>query len=388
MPKSSTVKNKNKQKNSIFNNTRVYFSELYSSHVFAYVFVILTVIIWGLATPITKATVGEVPPMSFLMLRLWMMAIVLLIPTIYYFRNYHINRHRLLKILGAALIGNVFTLIFYFEAIARTSATEAAIITSIYPLVVSVFGIYILHEILIKRQVEGLLIAFIGILIIVLEPILLHVTHINGSRIAFIGNILILIAVLFDATYSIYIKKYIVPDKIITPFMLISISFIFATIVFTPIGFLEQYNMYKTTVKKSEVQACTKNDVDLSVYTKNTICDEKGCVKVKEKGYFCEFAGDKESYGNFVIGNLKKYLEPPQVFGILYMALFSGILAYTFYNKGLEKLDASKVSVFYYLQPMIAVPVSMVFLGDRVSYIFVIGSAFVIWGIYWVEKHR
>ena len=378
MPK-STLSKSNRNTNSVLKNVKTYLSNIFNTTKFAYIFVFLTVVIWGLATPITKATIEEVPPMTFLMLRLWIMAIILIIPTIYYFRKYNIDRNRLLKILGGAVIGSVFTLFFYFQAMARTSSTEASIITTTYPLVVSVFGVYILHEVLIKKQIEGLLIAFIGILIIVLEPIILHITHIDGSKIAFIGNILLLMAVLFDATYSIYVKKYIVPDKIITPFMLISISFVFASIVFTPIGIREQYKMYTAEYKDSgvEMKVC-----DAGVGALNAPTPDETEILQNCEDY------NMVPFDTYFVSSLLYYLSPPRVYGILYMALFSGILAYTFYNKGLEKIDASKVSVFYYLQPLIAVPVSMAFLGDKISFVFVIGAGLVIVGVCLVEKHR
>ncbi len=356
----------------------------------AYVFAFLTVVIWGLATPVTKATVANVPPMTFLTLRLWIMSLILIGPAIEYIRKQRLGGRRLLRILGAAMIGNVLTLILYFEGIAHTSSTEVAIITSVYPLTVCIFGSYVLHELLSKRQKQGLLIAFIGILLIILEPILLRVSSIDGGEIALWGNLLILLAVLADASYSIYTKKYISPDRVITPFMLISISFVFAAMVITPLGVGEQYKLYRTKYNLG-----VDNTTNMRVYDR--IYDDSRKIGINENvteevaiANTTQSHGDNtyQSFVRYATGNMRRYLSPPSIYGILYMALFSGILAYTFYNKALESIEASKLAVFYYLQPLVAVPVSLVLLGDTISYIFVAGAGLIIFGVFLVEKHR
>ncbi len=64
------------------------------------------------------------------------------------------------------------------------------------------------------------------------------------------------------------------------------------------------------------------------------------------------------------------------IYGVLYMALFGSVIAYFTYVYGLSKIEASETEVFTYLQPIFAVPVSVLFLGEKLSLPFLAGLLF------------
>ena len=352
---------------------------------FAYVMLILAATAWGLATPVIKNTVSYVPPLTFLMIRFWIAGIITIPASIYFLRKIKLNKQRFLKIITASSIGHILALIFIFMGLQKTAAVDGSIITSLSPLLVTILAFFILKEHITKKEIKGTLIALIGTLIIIFEP-LSNQTNFGAARISMIGNVLFFLGILIDGFYSIYVKKNLAEDKIVTPFVQIIFSFVFAAIVFTPLGLAEQLNMYFKT-EHGAIRACTNIDIDKYNYSKGTICNKKGCHPTpKPDEYFCLQPDYKIPYSAYLIQNLKSYTQGPAALGIGYMAFISGILAYIAFNFGLKNIEASEASAFYYLQPVIGIPVSIVLLNEAYSYILIAGSMIIIAGIYIVEK--
>jgi drug/metabolite transporter (DMT)-like permease len=73
---------------------------------------------------------------------------------------------------------------------------------------------------------------------------------------------------------------------------------------------------------------------------------------------------------------------------LLYMALFSSALAYIFYFSLLRYLEASQLAAFTYLLPVLAIVLGIVWLGERGSWLQILGGALALAGVYWVESGR
>lgn len=85
-------------------------------------------------------------------------------------------------------------------------------------------------------------------------------------------------------------------------------------------------------------------------------------------------------------GNLQ---QPWQVWAaLLYMAVFSSALAYVFYFWLLRYLEASQLSAFTYLLPVLATILGIVWLGEKGSWTQVLGAAMSLGGVYWIESGR
>lgn len=76
----------------------------------------------------------------------------------------------------------------------------------------------------------------------------------------------------------------------------------------------------------------------------------------------------------------------PSLPGILYMAVFGSVIAYFTYIFGLSKIEASEASVFTYLQPLFAVPLAAIWLGEKITVSFLIGAILIILGVIICEK--
>lgn len=362
----------------------------------AYLALLLTVAIWGIATVVIKATVATVPPLTFLMLRFWMAAIITVPAAVLIFRHTKIGFVRLKHIFNASLLGYVLALALIFTGLELTTAVEGALITSFSPLLVTALGFLILNELITRRQVEGTLIAFFGTMIIIFAPLLNGNFVPQQAKTAFIGNIIFFLGILADGLYSIYTKKNLSRDKIVTPFIQTMVGFVIAAIVFTPLGFYEQVSMYRNRHVEPVKAYCTINDFDRAANNAGLRCDVKGCYETNSKSpleakaltYKCFIKEAQPTFSSFIKNNLRTYTMPPALYGIAYMAIISGIIAYISYQFGLQRVEASEASVFYYLQPLFAIPIAVIFLKEPLSLVFLVGAMIVAAGVYLAEKRE
>ena len=73
---------------------------------------------------------------------------------------------------------------------------------------------------------------------------------------------------------------------------------------------------------------------------------------------------------------------------VAYTGLFSSTLAYLFYFWLLRYLEASQLASFSYLLPVSASALGIVFLGERGSWVELLGGLLALLGLYWIESAR
>jgi drug/metabolite transporter (DMT)-like permease len=72
--------------------------------------------------------------------------------------------------------------------------------------------------------------------------------------------------------------------------------------------------------------------------------------------------------------------------GVFYMSVFSFLLAYFLYEYAMNKIPISQGSIFTYLHPLFALPVAYYWLGETISIPFIIGALFIAIGVVFAEK--
>lgn len=73
---------------------------------------------------------------------------------------------------------------------------------------------------------------------------------------------------------------------------------------------------------------------------------------------------------------------------VLFLAIFPTVIAYSLWYTALEVKQASEISVFLYATPVISTLLGAIFLHERITIFYVIGGAFVLVGLYVVNKQR
>jgi drug/metabolite transporter (DMT)-like permease len=73
---------------------------------------------------------------------------------------------------------------------------------------------------------------------------------------------------------------------------------------------------------------------------------------------------------------------PTSLAALLCVALFSSVLAYIFWNRGVEQVGASVAGLFVHLMPVFGTILAWLFLGERLHAYHVVGIALILSGIY------
>jgi drug/metabolite transporter (DMT)-like permease len=73
---------------------------------------------------------------------------------------------------------------------------------------------------------------------------------------------------------------------------------------------------------------------------------------------------------------------------LAYMAVFSSAVAYVLYFWLLRYLEASQLAAFTYLLPVLATILGILWLGEKGSWVQVLGGVLALGGVYWIESGR
>ncbi|MFH2109270.1 MAG: DMT family transporter, partial [Patescibacteria group bacterium] len=296
----------------------------------------LVTLIWGGATPVIKLGLNSLPTFTFLFIRLAISSIAVLPILLVKLKKTPLKLPQIPALFFIPFFGQTISLGLVFLALDRTSALDGAILGSISPIMISIAGVILLHEVITKREKIGTAIALLGTLIIIFQPwaesgFSLH----DGFREKLLGNVLMVGYLLANTAYTIATKRYFKKYPKTDPFIKISLGFIVGAITFFPLSMLELSSL--TTV--SGIAALT---------------------------------------------------FPPltAILSLLYMAIFSGVIAYFLYEMALKYIEASEASVFTYLQPVIAIPASFILLGEVPTGVFMMGGAVIAMGVYLAETKK
>lgn len=205
---------------------------------------------------------------------------------------------------------------FIYLGLTITTATNATILQSVIPIVILILSAFWLKEAVSKQQWLGVFISLSGVLILITKGDLSSLLEYSINQ----GDIYVLIAVIFWATYSILLRYR--PAEL-DGFTFFGITVLVGSIALLPFSLIEYY-YYSPVI----------------VWQKSTLLT------------------------------------------ILYMAIFPSILAYIFWNKGVSELGAAKAGLFIHLMPCFGLILSSFFLNEKV-YPFHIGGILLIFcGIY------
>jgi len=125
-------------------------------------------IVWGLNFTAIKGAVSEFQPLTFNTIRFGISSLFLL--GLLWLRERSIGVHRkdLARFVLLAIIGNTAYQMFFINGIALTTATNSALILATTPIFIILFGALLNVEKVTSRIVQGVILSFIGVVMIVL----------------------------------------------------------------------------------------------------------------------------------------------------------------------------------------------------------------------------
>jgi drug/metabolite transporter (DMT)-like permease len=287
----------------------------------AFIYIIIVTIIWGLAEPVIKFTLGGIPPLLFLTYRFGISTVIAII-TIAIFGAGIPKDKKLLTEIILYEIASTLSLALLFFGLENTTVLDTTLIGLANPLIISLAGMYFLKEHVTKREKIGMGIALLGTFLVVAEPFLQN----DFGSIRLSGNILIFFYLLATAWSAVLAKRLLKAD--VNPLFLTNFFFIFGFIVLLPFA-LFKFNVVELI------------HVPFSYHL-----------------------------------------------GVIFMAVMSGSLAYYLSNKAQKSIEISEASVFSYLYPVIAAPIAVIWLGEKITPMFIIGAIVITLGVIIAEVKK
>lgn len=280
-------------------------------------------IIWGVAGPLVKIVLADIPPFGLMFLRFLFSTITLFFIYEFWLRHREppIDPADGKKIFLAGFFGAFLNIALYFLGQKYTTVIDAWVITSLGTPFVLIFSYLFRKERLSKIVYRGVSLAFLGAIILMGRGLL------ELGRGGLFGNLAML-----GGTLSGIISYLITKDLVTkySPIVLTYYYFLIALVFAFPL-FLWDY--------------------------------------FRDPSWLAS-------------------LSAPNLGIIVYLTLGSSIAAYTLNNLGLRFLSPSIASAIGYTSAIIAIGLSIVFLGERPTPYFLLGTTLIIIGLFLAETRH
>lgn len=284
----------------------------------AYIGLLIVSIIWGMAAPIIKYTLEGFSPGVFLTYRFFISAII----AIPFFIISGIKLPKDRKTLAFTLLNgfllSTVSLGLLFLGVDKTNSIDSNLISAMAPITVAIAGVIFLKERVTKKESLGLLIALTGTFITIVEPIFKNGGNFSGLE----GNLLVFAHIMIATITAVLTKKVL--RRGVDAITATHLSFI--------IGFLT----------------------------------------------LAPFTVPQMAASNFQILTSAPW---PYHLGVFYMAVLSGTFAYILWHKAEKSIEVSEVGLFAYLYPIFGLPLSVLWLKESVSPVFIIGAVVITIGV-------
>lgn len=292
----------------------------------ATIMLLLVSLIWGAASPVVKHTLTWFDPWLFLTYRFFLSTLIAL-PYLYVTQTPFPKKtsHRLL-LLTTSVISAPLSLFLFFEALSKTTALSGSLITAAGPLFLVLGGVLFFRDKITKDEKVGIIVTILGTLFIVIGPLILNGHTDTLGRLE--GNTLMLLAVITDVIAALLSKETM--KKGINPTLVAQFQFIVGFIIFVPLLLIHQSpEMIVTTLINAPMEAHL---------------------------------------------------------GALFMAVFSGTIAYTLRNIAIRTIEVSESALYQYLQPLWAAILAVLWLKEPITASYSMGGIVIAIGVFIAER--
>src|SRR3990170_6244394 len=124
--------------------------------------------VWGLNFTAVKGALADFQPLTFNAIRFGTSSLFLLGMLWIRERNISVHRKDLARFVLLAIVGNTAYQLFFINGIALTTATNSALILATTPIFIIMFGALLNVEKVTSRIVQGVILSFLGVVMIVL----------------------------------------------------------------------------------------------------------------------------------------------------------------------------------------------------------------------------
>jgi drug/metabolite transporter (DMT)-like permease len=188
---------------------------------------IIANIIWGMASPIFKFALTNIPPFTLAFIRFFFAGLIFLPIALNKWQK--LTARQWLEIILVGFFGITINISFFFLGLEKTESINVPVIASSGPVFIYLLSIIFLKEKPKLKVLTGMLIALFGVLFIILSPLVL-----DGRKFiigAIEGNMFILIATL-GAVFQTIIGHDIL--KKVNAIQISAVTFLFGSLTFLP----------------------------------------------------------------------------------------------------------------------------------------------------------
>ncbi|MCC7449227.1 MAG: DMT family transporter [Anaerolineae bacterium] len=268
--------------------------------------------IWGGVYVASDFVLRTIPPFTLLVIRIVIGASILAAILKASGQPLILPRRDVLRLLGVGFVGFGISLAAQFIGTKLATSVNGSVVTSASPAFILVFAALILHEPLNLTRIGAVVVASIGVLIV------FDLSALDLSSTTFEGNIILVIAALTWAAYSVLVR-------------LVSANYSTLTISFYALlGGL--------------ILALPASVIELRT----------------------------EPIGE---------ITPLVIVGILYLGVISTSLAMFLWNRAFALVEASVASLFFFAQPLVGVLLSSLLLHYPIKPQVLVGGALIIGGV-------
>jgi drug/metabolite transporter (DMT)-like permease len=191
----------------------------------------MVVLIWGANIGIIKSAYQDFHPLYFAALRFTACGALILFVVLLKERNLRIRRQDWGTILIIALPGTALYQILWSLGLDRTTATNSALILALQPIMAAVYVDLSRSESISKQEYGGMLLAFLGVLLIILKPS----ARLHFSLETLYGDALTLVAAgcfaIFSSSWSKPLLKVYSPLRVTGYSMALSSVFLWIAVL-------------------------------------------------------------------------------------------------------------------------------------------------------------
>lgn len=287
----------------------------------AYIELLIVTAIWGLASPIIKYTLGGLDSLTFLTYRFGLSSIVAFAIFWIYKLRLPSDKKVLWKLIGQGFVTSSVALGFLFFGLKNTTVLDSSLITLASPLLITIAGVVFLNEHVTRKEKIGMAIALVGTVLTIVEPLFTN----GGGALRLSGNIMIVGYLIATAWGAVLTKEVLRMG--VSPLIMMNVSFIIGFLTFLPIALIVNKNAL------------------ISIHS----------------------------------------VSLPYHLGVFFMAFVSGSIAYYLGNRAQKTIEIGEAAVFSYLYPLFAAPLAVIWLGEKITPMIVVGGVIITFGVFLAE---
>lgn len=329
-------------------------SKLPKNILHAHIALLITNLIWGAAGPVIKLTLEYIPPFTFLFVRFLLVGIIMLPYAVYKLHREPVDKRDLFNFLLLGLFGQS-AIALAFVALKYTTALDYVIISVIGTVLAVAAGHYFYKEKVSTRMKWGLILASLGTIFVILEPVFTGGHSGGSSEVAIesrlFGNVL---GLLYGLSWLIYV-------------------------VWSKFSMGEQSKILKKDLSFIHIKPMVRKYSPALIVT---VTFYIGIITLAPFALLEKLTASAPEYANFDLFAL----NPVAVFGLLYMVVFSSIIAYLLNQWAIGHAKVSDQAVYSYLSTVFTFPFAFLLLGEVPNMYMLVGGAIIALGVILAES--